>query len=75
MGKVGTGWDQAKMKEILSQLQNVSVTSKPIKDTIEEEYFITQIEPIIDCELQYTSRTPKSTLRKPVFYRMKIEEE
>lgn len=75
LGKVGTGWDESKMKEILPQLQAVPVTTKPIKDTIEEESMTTWIEPILECEVQYASLTPNGTLREPVFYRLKVEGE
>ena len=73
MGKVGTGFDETKMKEILLHLGNCSKTSKLIPDTIDEEYNTTWIEGLVDCEVQYASLTPNGTLREPVFFRLKLE--
>jgi bifunctional non-homologous end joining protein LigD len=75
LGKVGTGWDEAKMREILQHLQAIKVISKPIKESIEEEHLTIWIEPVIECEVQYASLTSNGTLREPVFYRLKIDGE
>jgi bifunctional non-homologous end joining protein LigD len=73
MGKVGTGFDETKMKEVLTYLVECLKISKPIRDAIEEEYNTTWIEGKIECEVQYASLTPNGTLREPVFYRLKEE--
>jgi bifunctional non-homologous end joining protein LigD len=73
MGKVGTGFDESKMIEILELLQNCAIISKPIKEAVEEEYNTTWIEGKIECEVQYASLTPNGTLREPVFFRLKEE--
>jgi bifunctional non-homologous end joining protein LigD len=71
MGKVGTGWDEAKMKEVSALLKEVAIIDKPIPDNIEEASLTTWIKPILECEVQYASLTPNGTLREPVFFRMK----
>lgn len=70
-GKVGTGYDQTKMKEIFATLQKVETTSKPIKDTIDEEMDSIWISPDYICELKYASMTSNNTYREPVFIKMK----
>ncbi len=74
LGKVGTGFDEAKLTEINNILKDKPIISKPIKETIEEEYNTTWIADGPECEIQYASLTPNGTLREPVFYRWKVEE-
>lgn len=70
-GKVGTGFDQAKIKKLLKLLKEVPTTKKPIKDTIEEEHNSIWIEPQYICEIKYASMTSNNTYREPVFLKMK----
>lgn len=69
-GKVGTGYDHAKMKQIYKKISAVPVTAKPIADTIEEEQKTTWIRPEYACDLKYASMTTNNTYREPVFLRM-----
>lgn len=70
-GKVGTGFDQAKIKAILKKLQALETTKKPIKDKIEEESNTIWIEPQYQCDIKYASMTSNNTFREPVFVKMK----
>lgn len=69
-GKVGTGYDHAKMKQIHKKISAVPVIAKPIVDTIEEEQKTTWISPQYACDLKYASMTTNNTYREPVFLRM-----
>ena len=69
-GKVGTGFDQKKMKTILLQLKQLETISKPIKGTVDEEKDTTWILPQYLCEVTYASFSPNDTLREPVFLKM-----
>ena len=69
-GKVGTGFDQAKMKEIWEQLLQVESISKPISELVEEESKTTWIIPQYLCEVTYASFSSNDTLREPVFVKM-----
>ncbi len=69
-GKVGTGFDQKKLKDILEKLKKVPTTKKPIKEPIEEAHRTTWIEPIYTCEIKYASMTSNHTYREPVFIKM-----
>jgi bifunctional non-homologous end joining protein LigD len=75
LGKVGTGFDETKLNEIYTLLASKPVIQKPIKDAIEEESSTIWIGngPII--EVQYASMTPNGTLREPVFFRIKDDDE
>ena len=69
-GKVGTGFDQKKMKDILKQLQQLETISKPIKESVDEEKDTVWILPQYLCEVTYASFSPNETLREPVFLKM-----
>lgn len=69
-GKVGTGFDHAKIKAILAKLKKVPTISKPIKDTIEEERNTIWLASEYECEIKYASMTSNNTFREPVFIKM-----
>jgi len=70
-GKVGTGFNQAKIKEILKLLKEVPTTKKPIPDSIEEEQSTTWIAPSYQCDIKFASMTSNNTYREPVYLGMK----
>ncbi len=69
-GKVGTGFDAKKLKEIWEQLKEVEHTPKPIKENIEEENRTKWIKAAYLCEVSYASLSSNETLREPVFLKM-----
>ena len=73
-GKVGTGFDQKKMKEIWSQIEKLETISKPIKEAVEEENRTTWILPSYMCEVTFASYASTGTLREPVFMRMWLKD-
>ena len=70
-GKVGTGFDQAKIKSILKLLKEVPIIKKPIKGVIEEEKETIWIQSDYICDIKYASMTSNNTFREPVFIKMK----
>ena len=70
MGKVGTGFDMAKLKKLFGILNQVEKILKPIKDTIEEESRTVWIKPEYQCEITYASMTNNNTYREPVFVKL-----
>lgn len=70
-GKVGTGFDQAKMKQLFKLLVKVETTKKPISDRIEEERDTVWLAPDYTCDIRYASMTSNNTYREPVFLKMK----
>ena len=69
-GKVGTGFDQTKMKEIWGKIEKLETISKPIKEAVEEEKRTSWILPSYMCEVTFASFSSTGTLREPVFMRM-----
>ncbi len=74
MGKVGTGFNEATLKEMFDLLSTKQLINKPIQDIVEEEYNSTWIADGPTIEVQYASITPNGTLREPVFFRIKSDE-
>ncbi len=70
-GKVGTGFDDKKIKAVLETLEGLNRSTKLIKDQISDEKSTVWLEPILFCEIQYASLTNKSTYREPVFMRLR----
>ena len=71
LGKVGTGFDEAKMIEVLALLKEQGESNKLIEENIEEPQRTVWIAPNLWCEVQYASLTNKGTLREPVFLGMR----
>ena len=67
LGKVGTGFNTSKMKEIKKLLTSVDITKKPFRDNIEEEKNSIWIEPVYSCEIKFATLTSNGTYREPVF--------
>jgi bifunctional non-homologous end joining protein LigD len=70
-GKVGSGFNIQKLKEILSVLSKIPKSKKIIKETIDEEANAIWIEPKLWCEVQIASLTVNNTFREPVFVKMR----
>lgn len=69
-GKVGTGFNQAKLKEIMALLKKVEEVKKPIQVIIEDEKNTVWIQPEYSCELKYASMSSNDTYREPVFVKL-----
>jgi bifunctional non-homologous end joining protein LigD len=69
-GKVGTGFNEATMKNIFESLSTIPISAKLIKENIDEEAQAVWINPQLSCEIKYASLTPNGTFREPVFVKM-----
>lgn len=67
MGRVGTGFNQEKLREVYSMISQVGASAKLVDEAIEEEHRTSWIEPIYAVALRYASMTPNGTYREPVF--------
>ncbi len=74
MGKVGTGYDHKKLKELNKIVSSIPEITKPIDDQISEESRTHWIQPKLKCEIQYASMSANDTYREPVFIRLINEE-
>jgi DNA ligase D-like protein (predicted ligase) len=70
-GKVGTGFDDASLKEISRQLAKLKTTKKPVTDKIMDEKTSIWVEPVLMAEVSYASLTSDQNFREPVFIRMR----
>jgi DNA ligase D-like protein (predicted ligase) len=70
-GKVGTGFDDATIKEIFSQIKKLNEIKKPVEGKIPDEKVSKWIEPKLMAEISYASLTPDKNFREPVFVRMR----
>ena len=70
-GKVGTGYDDATMKEISKQMKRCTVIKKPIQEKTLDDKVSTWIEPVLMAEVTYAQITRDNQFREPVFVRMR----
>ena len=70
-GKVGTGFDQKKIKKIYNEMQKLPEIKKPVKAKPADAAKTTWIEPKLICEIQYSSLTKNGTYREPVFLHLR----
>jgi DNA ligase D-like protein (predicted ligase)/DNA ligase D-like protein (predicted polymerase)/DNA ligase D-like protein (predicted 3'-phosphoesterase) len=72
VGKVGTGFDDRKLRNVLTELKKVKEANKrPVKEKPLDDAQSVWLEPKLLCEVEYASLTNKGTLREPVFVRMR----
>jgi bifunctional non-homologous end joining protein LigD len=71
-GKVGTGFDDATMKEISDALKKVQTTPKPnVTGKLLDEKISTWLDPVTVAEVSYSKLTPDNMFREPVFIRLR----
>ncbi|NJM24908.1 MAG: hypothetical protein HC859_04725 [Bacteroidia bacterium] len=70
-GKVGTGFDDATMKEILKELKSLKEIKKPVKEKVPDERISVWVEPKRFAEISYSKLTPDEMFREPVFIRLR----
>jgi DNA ligase D-like protein (predicted ligase)/DNA ligase D-like protein (predicted polymerase)/DNA ligase D-like protein (predicted 3'-phosphoesterase) len=70
-GKVGTGFDDATVKEIFAQVKKLKKIKKPVEGKVLDEKVSTWVEPRIMLEVSYASLTPDKNFREPVFVRLR----
>lgn len=70
-GKVGTGFDDALLKQIYKDIKALKETKKPIPNKVMDEKISIWIEPKIIAEVSYASLTPDKMFREPVFVRLR----
>jgi DNA ligase D-like protein (predicted ligase)/DNA ligase D-like protein (predicted polymerase)/DNA ligase D-like protein (predicted 3'-phosphoesterase) len=71
LGKVGTGFDDRLLKNVLTELKKVPEARRPVKEKPLDDAQSVWLEPTLLCEVQYASVTSNGTLREPVFLRLR----
>lgn len=70
-GKVGTGFDDATIKEISKQIKALKETKKPIANKVMDEKTSKWIDPKLVVEISYAKITADKMFREPVFVRLR----
>ena len=70
-GKVGTGFDDATIKEIFKQLKALKEIKKPIPDKVMDEKISIWVEPKLMAEISFSMITKDQQFREPVFVRLR----
>jgi bifunctional non-homologous end joining protein LigD len=70
-GKVGTGFDDATIREIFRQIRNLNETKKPVSVKVMDEKTSKWVEPKLVAEISYAKITADKMFREPVFVRLR----
>jgi DNA ligase D-like protein (predicted ligase)/DNA ligase D-like protein (predicted 3'-phosphoesterase) len=71
-GKVGTGFDDATIREILQAIKKLREVKKPVvSGKLFDEKISTWVDPILMAEISYSRLTPDKMFREPVFIRLR----
>ncbi len=70
-GKVGSGFDDATLKEVFKEIKALKETKKPIPDKVMDEKISKWIEPALIAEINFSMITKDNQFREPVFVRLR----
>ncbi len=71
-GKVGTGFDDSTIKEIVAAMKKVDEVKKPdVKGKLFDEKISTWLSASLIAEVSYSKLTPDKMFREPVFIRLR----
>ena len=70
-GKVGGGFDDRKLAEVLAELRSLPVVERPVDERPPDDAETTWVEPRLYCEVQYASHANTGALREAVFLRLR----
>ncbi|HVL38564.1 MAG TPA: non-homologous end-joining DNA ligase [Fimbriimonadaceae bacterium] len=70
-GNVGSGFDEKKLDEVMTQLQPFERKTSPFPRKIEAGKVSCWFEPVVACEVKYAHYTQQGILRAPVFLRLR----
>jgi bifunctional non-homologous end joining protein LigD len=72
VGRVGTGFSVASLKEISQELQKIEINESPFQD-LSKKSGVHWVKPIKVCEVSFSNWTNQNILRAPVFLGMRID--
>lgn len=73
IGKCGTGFSDAALKELYTQLQPYFVTESPLSEKITLRDGIQWIKPKLVCQVKFSEWTQDKNLRHPVYLGLRID--
>lgn len=71
VGKVGSGFDERTLREVMAALGKVERGPRPIREKPLDGARSIWLKPTLLCEVQFASWTPDGALREPVFLRLR----
>jgi ATP-dependent DNA ligase len=71
VGKVGTGFNDAALRDIFAALRELEPVKKPVKEKLDDDSQSVWVDAKLICEVQYASTTKEGLLREPVFLRLR----
>lgn len=72
-GRVGTGFNQARISAIHEQLQELAVDDQPVPGKIPEARNVTWVKPQLVCEVEFGEWTQSGVVRQPVFIALRSD--
>jgi bifunctional non-homologous end joining protein LigD len=70
-GKVGTGFDDATLKEVFKEIKKLKEIKKPITQKVMDEKTSVWVEPRLIAEIMFAKITADQQFREPVFVRLR----
>ncbi len=75
IGHTGTGFSEKRLKELSEKMQPLTRKSSPFNAKVPVNNPATWIEPVLTCNVKYSSMTEKGILRHPVFSGLRMDKE
>lgn len=74
-GHTGTGFDEAKLKEVYEILKPITTKTSPFKGKVKTNTPVTWVKPQLVCEVKFTEITKDGKFRHPVFLHLREDKE